>query len=279
LKETTLDESLRLKISDCLAIVEKEAIAKMKSKKDAAITATTTTKSIPQPQKKNPKASATSQKTNKKRTADDMSTLDDTFPSSSKKTATGGLVHQLTVPLSTRNPSSSNTTSTTTTKSFGNQPRKASLRNNGNLTPQSSMATENQFHHLDTMNHDTQDNDGDYWYPVDPNETILNPTEIEFAWLLEECLYCFRKWNTEFSFVLKYASPNLKIKLRELPPAEGLEAGSRQAEFIRNLVRLDEPSVEMRFFNFRREVRSKLLNGEVRARMETVLQNERLPVK
>jgi hypothetical protein len=141
------------------------------------------------------------------------------------------------------------------------------------------MATENQFHHVDTMNHDTQDNDGGYWYPVDPDETILNPTEIEFAWLLEECLYCFRKWNTDFSFVLKYASPHLKIKLRELPPADGLEAGSHQAEFIRNLVRLDEPSVEMRFFNFRRELRSKLLNGEVRARMETVLQNERLPVK
>ena len=277
LKETSLDESLRRKISNCLAIVEKEVIAKMKSQKDATATATTPT-STPQPHEKNPKASVSAQKANKKRPADDISTLDDTFPSSSKRSATGGLVHQLMMPLSTRKTSSGNIVSTTassSSSSLENQRRKVSLLNNGNLTPQSSMAAENRFQLPDNLNYDNGEKDDGYWYPIDPDETILNPIEIEFAWLLEECLYCFRKWNTDFSFVLKYASPNLKIKLRELPPTEGMDGGSRQAEFIRNLVRLNEPSVEIRFFNFRREVRSKLLKGEGRARMETVLQNER----
>eukprot|EP00957_Ditylum_brightwellii_P147187 11207949-Ditylum_brightwellii.AAC.1 len=64
------------------------------------------------------------------------------------------------------------------------------------------------------------------WYPHDPLEKVLNPIEIELAWLGEESvLYSLNNTNnknsspsSEFSwdFIARHASPQLKTRMKHL---------------------------------------------------------------
>jgi hypothetical protein len=110
-------------------------------------------------------------------------------------------------------------------------------------------------------------NDEDYWYPVDPQELILNYIEIEVAWLVEESLYCYRKLEIRWDFFWKYASPTLRIELRKLPPMDSRSACDDH-KAMEKLVRLHESLVARRFKILRQDIRRKLLRNVVRQRMK-----------
>jgi hypothetical protein len=272
LKETSLDESLRIKIKDCLDIVERKLVDEEESKRvNIAAAVEKGSSTAPASQMVLPSTAATVQTSNKKRPVDDISSTDE---DPSIKKGKGGLAHELMTPSKTGNASQQ-------------QGRKVSMpsadtniNSNQMENRNSSTTTEEELQPSDGTDCNHKDGeDNRHWYPDEVNETILNPTEIEFAWLLEECLYCYRKWVTDWRFIYQYSSPHLKVALRGLPPpTEGSDPATNEAEIIRNLVRLDEPSVEMRFFNFRREVRRRLFKGETRASMKRALQHERTPV-
>ena len=108
---------------------------------------------------------------------------------------------------------------------------------------------------------------------MDPQETILNPTEIEVAWLLEESLYCIRKKDINWAFIFKFASPSLKIQLLKLPPPDEEQSNSdaTDAEKLRTLVRMDSPLVEKRFTVVRHDIRKRLLRRETRPAMRSIV--------
>lgn len=106
-----------------------------------------------------------------------------------------------------------------------------------------------------------------HWYPVDPQELILNSVEIEVAWLAEESLFCYRTREIQWDFFWKYASPTLRIELRKLPPMDAVGVcDDRKA--MGKLVRLHESLVERRFKIVRQDIRRKLLRNVVRQRMK-----------
>jgi len=108
--------------------------------------------------------------------------------------------------------------------------------------------------------------DPNYWYPVDPEELILNPLQIEMAWLCEETIYCNRNTNIDWIFVMKYASPTVQIELRQIPDVIGTNCDEE------TLAELLFGGIEAkRFTVFRREVRRKLLQNNVRTRMQGIL--------
>lgn len=100
------------------------------------------------------------------------------------------------------------------------------------------------------------------WFPLDPEETILNETEIETAWLAEESIFCLRNREIQWSFVWKYASPSLKVELRKIG-----DDGNQ----LEHLVRLRDRMVSTRFAVVRREIRKKLHRGFLRAKMHSVI--------
>jgi hypothetical protein len=112
-----------------------------------------------------------------------------------------------------------------------------------------------------------------YWYPMDPQEMILNPTEIEMAWLLEESLYCTRKKNVNWTFIFKFASPTLKTQLRKLPPPVAVDGDhdDDDKERLGSLIRMDFPVVEKRFRVVRHDVRNRLICRETRPAMKTIV--------
>eukprot|EP00934_Nitzschia_sp_Nitz4_P000271 Nitzschia sp. Nitz4//scaffold7_size249615//109300//113496//NITZ4_001172-RA/size249615-processed-gene-0.349-mRNA-1//-1//CDS//3329558427//271//frame0 len=100
------------------------------------------------------------------------------------------------------------------------------------------------------------------WFPHDPDESILNHTEVEIAWLAEESIYCLRNRDIQWHFVWKYSSPSLKEELRKI---------HEPGEQLKRLVRLQDPLVSRRFATVRREIRKKLHRGFLRAKMNTVI--------
>ena len=105
-----------------------------------------------------------------------------------------------------------------------------------------------------------------YWYPVDPEELILNPFQIEMAWLCEESVYCTRNTNIDWIFVMKYASPTVQMELRQIQDVIGTTCDEE------TLAELLFGGIEAkRFTAFRREVRRKLLQNNVRTRMQGIL--------
>jgi len=106
-----------------------------------------------------------------------------------------------------------------------------------------------------------------FWCPVDPNELILNAVQIEMAWLVEESMYCGRKSNTDWVFVMEHASPALQIELRRIPDVIG---GNNDEEIFAKL--MDDGSLaEKRFLFLRREIRRKLLKNVVRVCMQAIV--------
>eukprot|EP00536_Pseudo-nitzschia_multiseries_P010949 jgi/Psemu1/326239/estExt_fgenesh1_pg.C_3530005 len=105
--------------------------------------------------------------------------------------------------------------------------------------------------------------DPNYWYPVDQQEIILNPIQIETAWLVEESMYCTRKATADWVFIIKYASPTLKIALRRQA------TGNNDDEILAKLLQ-SELAVK-RFDIVRKIIRRKLLQNVVRLRMQDVV--------
>ena len=105
----------------------------------------------------------------------------------------------------------------------------------------------------------------DFWYPVDKKELILNPIQIETAWLVEESMYCSRKTDVDWSFVMKYASPSLQIQLRKIPYVSGNHVEEILSKLFQNGIETK------RFKILRGEIRRKLLKNVVRMRMEGIL--------
>lgn len=101
-----------------------------------------------------------------------------------------------------------------------------------------------------------------YWYPVDPYEIILSSEQIEAAWLFEESMYCGRRSSIDWVFVMQYASPPLKIVLRQI-------TGSDEREAFAAL--LDSRVATKRFDVVRKHIRRALLQNVVRERMQTIL--------
>mmetsp|Transcript_17180 Transcript_17180/g.47296 ORF Transcript_17180/g.47296 Transcript_17180/m.47296 type:complete len:648 (-) Transcript_17180:244-2187(-) len=105
--------------------------------------------------------------------------------------------------------------------------------------------------------------DPNYWYPVDPQEIILNPIEIETAWLVEESMYCCRSATADWVFMMKYASPTLQIALR------CQATGDNDDEILAKIVHSEIAA--KRFNMVRKIVRRKLLKNVVRPRMSDVV--------
>jgi hypothetical protein len=108
--------------------------------------------------------------------------------------------------------------------------------------------------------------DPNYWYPVDPQELILNPLQIEMAWLVEESTYCSRNPNIDWIFVMKYASPALQMELRQIPDVVGTDCDKDTLAML-----LYDGIEAKRFTVFMRVVRRKLLKNMVRTRMQGIL--------
>ena len=101
------------------------------------------------------------------------------------------------------------------------------------------------------------------WYPIDPSERVLNPTEIEISWLVEESMYSLRSSEIVWSFVWKYASPSLKLELRKIGDGDGNQ--------LEKLIRSNDGLVKKRFAVVRREITKKLHGGFLRTRMRNVI--------
>ena len=101
------------------------------------------------------------------------------------------------------------------------------------------------------------------WYPIDPSERVLNPTEIEISWLVEESMYSLRSSEIQWSFVWKYASPWLKLELRKIGDGDGNQ--------LEKLIRSNDGLVKKRFAVVRREITKKLHGGFLRTRMRNVI--------
>ena len=131
--------------------------------------------------------------------------------------------------------------------------------------------------------------DPNFWYPIDLQELILTPIEIEAAWLVEESIYCNRKENIDWVFVWNYASPMLKVKLRKIK--EVVVGGSSSSSSSSNVgVTKDAESsyddetiakllhnglAVKRFVIVRRDIRRKLLNNKCRPRMVSIVPKRR----
>ncbi|CAB9501506.1 expressed unknown protein [Seminavis robusta] len=129
-------------------------------------------------------------------------------------------------------------------------------------------------------NHDNSRMQLQEWFPNDPYETILNPTEQELAWLLEECRHCLGANNNNNStnnttttpdkkdhqcnFIWEYASPSLKVELRAL---EDITDNNH----LQSLIRWKEPLVAGRMDVVQRHIRQLLRNGFRRLHMKRVI--------
>ena len=114
--------------------------------------------------------------------------------------------------------------------------------------------------------------DPNFWYPIDPEEMILTSIEIEAAWLVEESMYCDRQATVDWVFVMKYASPMLKVELRQLHEVGGVKesgAGNNDDETFAKL--LHNGLAAKRFVIVRRDIRRKLLKNVVRPRMQRIV--------
>jgi len=107
--------------------------------------------------------------------------------------------------------------------------------------------------------------DPNFWYPVDSEELILNSLQIETAWLVEESMYCSRNTNVDWVYVMKYASPALKIELRQIPDVGGNIDEETLSKLFHNGIEAKRSLI------LRREVRRKLLKNVVRNRMKNIL--------
>lgn len=116
------------------------------------------------------------------------------------------------------------------------------------------------------------DHDFDYhlheWYPNDPFEAILNPTEQELAWLFEEFRHCNSAHNKDpsnllWDFVWEYASPALKADLRSF------EDDADQAK-LDALIRKD-PIVAKRMQLVQSRIAQLLQGGFRRLQMKRVI--------
>jgi hypothetical protein len=106
------------------------------------------------------------------------------------------------------------------------------------------------------------------WYPHDPDEIILDATEIEVAWLVEESIYGLRNREIQWDFVWEYASSALRIQLRKVDFVLGNE--------LEQLIRFQDVLVSKRFPIKRKLVRRELHRGKLRERMRNVIPKLRL---
>lgn len=112
--------------------------------------------------------------------------------------------------------------------------------------------------------------DPNFWFPIDKEELLLNPLQIETAWLVEESMYCQRSNEVDWLFMLKYASPTLQIELRKISDIVGANDEDALASLLHN------PIEAKRFAVLRREIKRKLLKSFVRTRMQGILPRLRM---
>ncbi len=116
-----------------------------------------------------------------------------------------------------------------------------------------------------SMHSGSNSNNPNFWYPVDKNEVILSPVQIELAWLVEESMYCQRSTKVDWVFMMKYASPTLQIELRRI---SDVIACNDELIFSKLLLNGIEAK---RFTILRREIKRKLLQKVIRTRMQGIL--------
>jgi hypothetical protein len=107
------------------------------------------------------------------------------------------------------------------------------------------------------------------WFPHDPEEFILNPVEIELAWLGEESMHCLNTNDFQWDFIYEYASPALKVKLRGLRDDD-------DSKKMAGLVRHWDPLVTGRFEVVREHIWGLLRSGFRRLQMKRIIAELRL---
>lgn len=112
-----------------------------------------------------------------------------------------------------------------------------------------------------------------FWCPIDSDELILTPIEIEAAWLVEESIYTTRCDTIDWVFVWKHSSPMLKIKLREITDVggSGAAAVARERDEAKIKKLLHSTLAAKRFVIVRRDIRRKLLTNKFRKGMELIV--------
>ena len=113
-------------------------------------------------------------------------------------------------------------------------------------------------------------NNSNFWYPVEKDEVILSPVQIEMAWLVEESMYCRRSTKVDWVFMMKYASPALQIELRRISDVIACNDEQVFARLLHNGIEAK------RFMILRREIKRKLLQKVVRTRMQGILPRLRM---
>ena len=130
-----------------------------------------------------------------------------------------------------------------------------------------ALATKHNLPYVSDGSMHSGSSDPNFWFPVDKDELILNPLQIETAWLVEESMYCKRSNTIDWLFLLKYASPALQIELRKISYSDDQDA----------LKKLLHNGIEAkRFAVVRREIKRKLLKSVVRTRMQGILSRLRM---
>lgn len=99
------------------------------------------------------------------------------------------------------------------------------------------------------------------WYPLD-DSGVLSATETELAWLTTECSFALRLPSSEirWDFVWQYASPSLKVELRDATETQ-----------LDKLVRFHDGFVRTRFEILKEFVLENLNLGHRRGLMKRVI--------
>ena len=112
--------------------------------------------------------------------------------------------------------------------------------------------------------------DEDDWFkvPEDPlfrTDPVLNEVEMELLYLGEESMHCVMSDEYSFDFIWTYASPSLRIKLRDLNHDDSQET------LISRVVRHHDWLVSQRFLVVREQIRSSLQQGKRHPLMAEVI--------
>jgi hypothetical protein len=103
------------------------------------------------------------------------------------------------------------------------------------------------------------------------SDNILNAVELELIWLGEESMYCLSCPEFQFDFIYEYATPALKVELRQLS-----QDAESETEKLKQIVRFDDWLVARRFDFVRKDIRIMLRRGFRREYMGTVIAELRL---
>ena len=136
-----------------------------------------------------------------------------------------------------------------------------------------------------------QDNQSIQVPAIDPlyeNDAYLSTIEMEVLMLAEESLYCWDTKQIDTHFLWEYATPQLRIRMRNMPPQnnnnENQHQESNHAEAVSDSIllqqllqdRWNDALIRARFDWLRQQYRQKLRQGFRRPLMAPVIANTRL---